>query len=242
MATTFTYPITDTLFNRVALRKLDTETRDSGITIHLLGWTQTGSNIRAEFATDISTAEETILDGVVAAHDGIPSLLDPSPILIDGFTANLTTLPVDISQVTVVPECPTMSNDFKVEYSDTNISMTSSYATIYSYSGSGKFHGFALDFNSDSVRVKLEIDGNEVFALTLDEVEGMQAFSSSGCDDDSGAATGLVNMLKKASGNRLYFSPPCPIKYTSSVTVSGQRTGSSNKTMDKQMMFLEKTT
>lgn len=190
---------------------------------------------------EIDATLEAALDAVVAAHTGDP-LVSTQAVTIVDFDANIDPVPVDISNVTVTPECATMSNDFKIEYSGTNITMPSSYATIYSYSGSGKFYGFALDFNSDSVRVKLEVDGNEVFALTLDEVEGIQAFSSSGCDDNSGTASGLCDMLKKASGNRLYFTPKCPIAYSTTVTISGQRSGSSNKTLDKQMVFLEKTT
>jgi hypothetical protein len=138
------------------------------------------------------------------------------------------------------PGCPVISDKLKIEYSGSNITMSSGYNDIYSYTGSGKLYGFALDFNSDSVRVKLTVDGNQVFALTLDEVEGMQAFSSSGCDDNSGTAEGICNMIKKASGNRLYFCPPCPIEYNTSVLIEGQRSGSSNKYLDKKMVFLTK--
>ena len=87
--------------------------------------------------------------------------------------------------------------------------------------------------------MKLTVDGNEIFALTLDEVEALQSFSSGGCNDG-----GLQNIqfLSKTSGNRLnmYFSTP--IKYETSVTVEAQRSKNSNKTFDKSLVYLTKET
>lgn len=144
-------------------------------------------------------------------------------------------------EATVIAQnsCPTLPNTFKIEYDGSNISCPSSYATLYTYSGSGLFHGAILDFNSDSVQVKLEIDGNIVFELTLEQIEDMQSFSSSGCNDNGGSSNN-VRIVTKTSGNRLNIWFDCPIKYTSSIILSGQRTGNSNKTLDRKLVYIVK--
>lgn len=137
--------------------------------------------------------------------------------------------------------CDSISPKLRVDYSGTNQSITSSYTTVYSYSGSGKLFGFVLDFNSDSVRVKFTIDGTEqIFELTLNQIEDLQAYSSGGCDDSSNTDDGLLGFFKKASGNKLYFQPLHCIVYYSEVKIEAQRTGSSNKTLDDYLVILTK--
>lgn len=66
----------DTLNGIVALAKLTNEVRASAITIGLVGITKSDDDIIIEFKISISTGEETILDGIVAAHDGKPAIED----------------------------------------------------------------------------------------------------------------------------------------------------------------------
>jgi len=146
------------------------------------------------------------------------------------------------AQVTVAndaaPGCPVISPKLRIEFDETNITVPSAYTTMYNYNGAGKLYGFTLDFNSDSVRVRLVIDGTEtIFALTLDEVESIQSFSSGGCND---GGVQNINFVTKTSGNRFNFTPPCPVEYTSSVLIEAQRSGSSNKTQSRQIVYLTK--
>lgn len=72
----------DTLNGEVAPNKLQDEINKSAITIGLVGVTLSGDVLNIEFKVAISGAELTILDGVVAAHDGTPSPDDPSKVQI----------------------------------------------------------------------------------------------------------------------------------------------------------------
>lgn len=87
MATDFTFSIAnETLNGAVAQAKLTLEIRVSAITIALDGVVLDPDNdeILIIFKTDLSTAEETLLAQVVAAHDGIPGLDDPQKFQIVG--------------------------------------------------------------------------------------------------------------------------------------------------------------
>lgn len=148
-------------------------------------------------------------------------------------------LKVDAQVVSTNNDCPTLPPTFKIEFDESNIDCPASYATLYTYSGSGVFHGAVLDFNSDSVRVKLTLDSNVIFELTLDEIESIQSFSSWGCNDNGGSSNN-VKMVTKTSGNRLNIWFDCPIRYSSSVSIEGQRTGSSTKRLDRKLVYLTK--
>lgn len=83
MASIFTYSITnDTLNGALAPVKLSNEIRSSSITIALSGVTQQFDVLTIEFKTNLSTAEETILDGLVANHDGRRALEDAQKMIL----------------------------------------------------------------------------------------------------------------------------------------------------------------
>lgn len=139
--------------------------------------------------------------------------------------------------------CPTISKYFNFDFSDSSVSVTSSYTTMYSYTGSGKLHGFVLDYNSDRVRTKLTIDGScVVFELTNDQIESIQSFNGNGCDDDDGSSGMMGGFIRKTAGNKLTVEFKCPIKYDTSVLIEAQRTSSSNKALNTRLVFIEKVT
>jgi len=138
--------------------------------------------------------------------------------------------------------CPSVSKKLRFDHTENNTTITSSYVTLYSYSGSGKLHGFVLDYNSDSVRTKLTIDGSdEIFELTMDEIEDLQSYTGGGCDDSQSSEL-LGGFIKKSSGNKLNVEFKCPIKYETSVLIEAQRTSGSNKRLDRRIVFIEKET
>lgn len=71
MATEFTYSIaSDTANGAVATDRLALEAEVSAITIELAGITVKGDALTVFFVADLTSGEETILDGIVAAHKG----------------------------------------------------------------------------------------------------------------------------------------------------------------------------
>lgn len=119
MATLFTYSISgDTLNGAVATAKLTDEVRaDAGITIALLSVSESGNDLNIEFKDNLPTAQEPLLDAVVAAHDGNPGINDPAKVQVVNDQSNpaayvddagLRRFPIDLkSDATIVgPQGP----------------------------------------------------------------------------------------------------------------------------------------
>lgn len=97
MASQFSYSIAnDTLNGLVAEANLHQEIAGSAITIALQGLTTSGDDLTVEFKASISASEETILNGLIASHDGVRSVNDPQIVEISGVekTANLKSMAV----------------------------------------------------------------------------------------------------------------------------------------------------
>lgn len=76
----------DTLNGEASASKLEDEIRDSSIVVALDSVLVINSTdlLRITFKATLSTADQTTLDGIVAAHDGVPSVDDPQKfILVD---------------------------------------------------------------------------------------------------------------------------------------------------------------
>ena len=72
MAQTYTYPITAFPNDAVEPLKLEDEIIASSITASPTGTTSHEGNVNVTLSQTLTGAEETTLDGVVAAHDGVP--------------------------------------------------------------------------------------------------------------------------------------------------------------------------
>lgn len=70
--TVYNYLISDTTNNKVALSELEEEIRNSTIVIALDFIDIKSNAISIFFKTDISSKDETTLDGIIAAHDAVP--------------------------------------------------------------------------------------------------------------------------------------------------------------------------
>lgn len=137
------------------------------------------------------------------------------------------------------PGCPTYSNKLRVEFDDVDITMVSTYTTIFNYQGSGKFSGFLLNFNSSSVFIKLTVDGNVVLEDKLSDLE--EIFGGDSSSDDSSASSSLCGLTLGGS-NRIKFCPKCPIAFNSEVKIEGKRSGSTDKTLQNQLVMLTQET
>jgi len=84
MASQFTYSTTnDTLNAKVDIGKLNQEILDSNIIIAIDSMNTSGDNININFKANISSSEETTLNGLVAVHDG-GSILEAEIVKIEG--------------------------------------------------------------------------------------------------------------------------------------------------------------
>lgn len=99
-------------------------------------------------------------------------------------------------------------------------------ATIYSYTGSGKFLGFTTRFNSDRVDLSIIFDGVRVFELNLDDVE------SANPNPDDNAVGGNFNFASsffyENSRNIFTFNPRLPICFETSVTIEARADSNSS--------------
>jgi len=79
MATQFTYSVAnDTANGLVALKKLTNEIRAAAISIALDGVSKSGDNLIVDFKADLAALEVSVLNGLISAHDGKPSIDDPT--------------------------------------------------------------------------------------------------------------------------------------------------------------------
>lgn len=130
---------------------------------------------------------------------------------------------------------PTITNKFRVRYSTTSATVGAAYSTIYTRSGTGLFFGFQTDFNSANVRLKLTIDGGQIFEITVSDVKLFQFNDTSTTRMQMGGFFATV-------GNTVDFSSKFPIPYTSSITIEMQRTDGTNHSMSQYMVFLTEDT
>lgn len=137
--------------------------------------------------------------------------------------------------------CPTFSKKYRVELSETDVTMGSSYSTIYSYSGSGKFIGMVIEFNDEDVIVKVTIDSETIFELDIEDLNNFNFFGG-GDDDDGGSVRSHCGLDGANKDKALHWCPPCPIQYDTEVKIEGKRNGGSNKTMRRRIVTLTKET
>jgi len=81
MSETYTYSIIDDFPNQaVVIGKLKSQIEDStAVTVALISITTDEGNCHIDFVDVLPPGEETALDGIVAAHDGVPYPIYPDP-------------------------------------------------------------------------------------------------------------------------------------------------------------------
>lgn len=198
-----------------------------------LEWSQDSDVIQAILDGDliVSSSNQTV-DNIVDTTQAIDYLKDITAV---SFNSN-NELRVD---ATISTGCPTMGNNLRIEFDDTDISITSEtvYAELYSYSGTGNFIGAVWDFDSNKVKIRLTVDSAVIFDLKFQDIEDIARFGG----NKNGQDRDIRGMFRIGESDRLEFCPPCPIKFSSNVTVDAIKTSSSSKKLKEKMTFIEKT-
>ena len=92
----------------------------------------------------------------------------------------------------------------------TNVALTGSFVSQYSYSGSGKLVGFSMTFDHKDVECKLLVDGDTVFSVSAYDVENNGGkFSTMGLDWEPNKKT-------------ISFYPNFPICFDTSLAIQAK--------------------
>jgi hypothetical protein len=158
---------------------------------------------------------------------------------------NLKVVTQPISAVTQVP-----SWSKKLRYVDMNVAsggvardtaITTTYTTIFNYSGSGYVAGFLVNVETFTTwTFKFTLDSEVIFEMTAEEITTDKLYDLDDVGDFGQAYIGL----SKGSHDRLVFHGPggSPIYYESSVKVEIKRTSGATKKFQSGLMVLSKET
>lgn len=130
---------------------------------------------------------------------------------------------------------PTITNKLRVRYAVGNVNVPAAYTTIYTRSGTGLFFGFQTDFNSANVRLRLTIDGGQIFEITVATLKLFQF-------NDTSATRMQMGGWWTTIGNTVDFSMRFPIPYTSTILIEMQRSDGVDHTMSQYMVILTEDT
>jgi len=125
------------------------------------------------------------------------------------------------------------SSKYRIETSETAQTLTTSFASTYSYSGSGKFHGFIHDFNNDDIEIKLTIDGEEIFNIPVNTLVSI-GYTKIICNTLGFNVTGSNEIFE--------FCPTSPICFNTSVLIECRKTVGGTRRVDRRVTFITKAT
>lgn len=147
--------------------------------------------------------------------------------------------PITIGSVTSGAGIPCFSKNYRLDTSFTKIDLptsSSSYLDIYSYSGTGLLNGFVMDFNSDRVLVRLEVDSQQVFEIDCDDLESYVDDTGKGGGGEFGCA-----LKWNKSKDQISFWSSNPICFTTSVKIQAKaNSDSSSRDMNAYAVEVQK--
>lgn len=132
---------------------------------------------------------------------------------------------------------PTITNKlrFRTNIGDVALPNTGVYQTLFSYTGSGLFFGFQTGFDNAKVKIKLTIDGGQVFDLLLDDIKKFEFNDTTTTRCQAGAFLTTI-------GNVLDFSSRFAIPYESSVLLqAASNDGANHKNLNWITILTEDT-
>jgi len=128
------------------------------------------------------------------------------------------------------PGCGTVSSKLRHDFSEVDITVPSTFTTVYSYTGSGKLFSGGFQFDDSAVRLKLTVDGEIIFNMTMTDAE---LFSDS---NGSFVKAKVADLLYEFDVKR------CPMVYLINVRFEVQRTDGSDHKMQRSAVTLTKET
>lgn len=148
----------------------------------------------------------------------------------DSLTAEVTSekrlkTTTTVTEVSADLPPPSVSNNFVVDVSGTEITIGASYTNIYTYNGQGKFFGAKFEFDNDNVDIRFTIDSQTILELNID---GMKDITPS----DFPVCRSIVFHL-----DQFEFCPEYPIRYESQVQVQARTSG---REMKRSIVILTK--
>lgn len=181
--------------------------------------------------------------------DGLSDILDvsesinyiknifPSELKIlgsNGLSPSVTNGKLDVnSQINIIP--PELNNQYQVIISSIKVDLpkeSESFASIYSYSGTGLIHSFVARFNSDEVICELVIDGVTIVSIDCDDLEDISV-------SDNSMNFGSLSWEK--SRNVLMFKPKSSMRFNSTIEIKAKANSSSkNKDLTKYIIDITK--
>ena len=181
---------------------------------------------------DFNTFEDTDSPDNVNISDGIdptkkakvsPDTLGDNRLFVD---ANLKS-----SQLV-----PTITNKLRIRSNIGDIALAASptYTTLYTRSGTGLFFGFQTAFDGSTVKIKLSIDGGQVFDLLLDDIRQFQF-------NDTSTTRVQMGGFLTTIGNTLDFSSRYAIPYTTSITLEATSVSGGKKNKNWMVIQTEDT-
>lgn len=137
------------------------------------------------------------------------------------------------------PGCPTISSKYRIEFSESDITIPTALVTLFSYTGSGKLFGFVFMNDHKEVQTKLTIDSTEVvFDLKSEDIGNVQLQSP----DLTSLVPETGGIMVADNDKTVALKLICPIVFTTSVKIEAKRTGSNDHTMLRSIVSLTKET
>jgi len=141
-------------------------------------------------------------------------------------------------QATVVAQsgCPTIDGDkWRTELDTSDISLVNgSFVTLKTLSN-GILQSVIIHFSTDRVDVRINIDGQDIFTIDLDDLEDIQV-GGSGSSSSGGGTTGGIMAIK--TGSKFCFTPPCGLTYTT-LTISARAEQNNKKMKNLLIHYVE---
>lgn len=137
-----------------------------------------------------------------------------------------------------VVSAPIFTNKIRAEITTTPVSINSTtvYSTIYTYTGSGSFIGWAGEFSANRFTIQIVVDGTEtIFNADSVTLNALVATTSTTARYQGG--TGIV-----IATSNIDISFRYPIKFNTSFSISAKITTGATFNFNQGIMYIEKDT
>lgn len=114
---------------------------------------------------------------------------------------------------------PCYSSKKTYDTDDSSVALTGSFVDQYSYTGTGKFIGFVMEFDHKDVEVKLLIDSDTVFEIAPDDISTHQGNTTA--DENLG-------IIWEPNKKILTYYPRFPICFSTDVKIQARETAGSH--------------